>query len=169
MHNARGCVRARNAKRASGAVARVANSSISKAAGGAVRIAAGMLLACQMPQSALAAALATVLLGATAARAHWCTGAWSRTAVGAAAANDDALEPTLTSGRDRLQAMRWPTKAKACCKEGRATSLWNPFSFFLSGVPGESQHMVPPVPDNRPAFTVGERVLMNSLMNGIEC
>ena len=53
-----------------------------------------------MPQSALAAALVTVLLGATAARAlvHW-----SRMAVGAAAVYD-ALEPTLTRGRDRLQA-----------------------------------------------------------------
>ena len=58
-------------------------ASISKAPGGAVRIATGL------PQSALAVALATVLLGATAARAldHWCT-LWSRTTVGAAAAND---------------------------------------------------------------------------------
>ena len=87
-------------------------ASTSKAAGGAARIAAGM-------RCWHATVGAGCGLGHGAAGSHCGTGngARSRTAVGAAAAND-ALEPTLTRGRDRLQAMVGPRKARACCKEG---------------------------------------------------
>ena len=100
-------------------------ASISKAAGGAVRIAAGM-------RCWHATVGAGCGLGHGAAGSHCGTGngARSRTAVGAAAAND-ALEPTLTRGRDRLQATRRPTKAKGHAAS-RAGHLAVESIFFLS-------------------------------------
>ena len=72
------------------------------------------------PQSALAAALATALLGATARTGN---GARSHMAVGAAAAND-ALEPTLTRDRDRLHGRRaGPRRRRRAASRGRTTSL----------------------------------------------
>ena len=45
-------------------------------------------------------------------------------------------------------------------KTGKAVaSLWNPFSFC----PFDIEDIVPPLPDNRPAFTAGERVLKTVL------
>ena len=71
---------------------------------------------------------------ATAARArepHCC--------VGAAAAND-ALEPTLTRGRDRLQATRWPTKARRAVSRTRHLAVES--ILFLSFCPFDIEVMV---------------------------